>query len=82
MVPRSDNSNRRAGYLGEATTEELTRDLLSAVAGRTVILITHRPVAGARSTRCSALTTAACSDRSDHPDRPGALTAPAAWQSA
>lgn len=34
-----------AEHLDEATVEELTRDLLSAVAGRTVILITHRPVA-------------------------------------
>ena len=34
-----------AEHLDEATAGELTRDLLSAVAGRTVILITHRPVA-------------------------------------
>jgi len=34
-----------AEHLDEATAEELTRDLLSAVAGRTVLLITHRPVA-------------------------------------
>ncbi|HXT94631.1 MAG TPA: ATP-binding cassette domain-containing protein, partial [Trebonia sp.] len=33
-----------AEHLDEATAEELTRDLLSAVAGRTVLLITHRPV--------------------------------------
>ena len=34
-----------AEHLDEATAGELTRDLLSAVTGRTVILITHRPVA-------------------------------------
>lgn len=34
-----------AEHLDEATAEELTRALLSAVAGRTVTLITHRPVA-------------------------------------
>ncbi len=33
-----------AEHLDEATAAELTRDLLSAVAGRTVVLITHRPV--------------------------------------
>ena len=33
-----------AEHLDEATADELTRDLLSAVAGRTVLLITHRPV--------------------------------------
>jgi thiol reductant ABC exporter CydC subunit len=34
-----------AEHLDEATADELTGDLLSAVAGRTVLLITHRPVA-------------------------------------
>jgi ATP-binding cassette subfamily C protein CydC len=34
-----------AEHLDEATAEELTRDLLAAVDGRTVLLITHRPVA-------------------------------------
>ncbi len=34
-----------AEHLDEATADEMTRDLLSAVAGRTVLLITHRPVA-------------------------------------
>jgi len=34
-----------AEHLDEATAAALTRDLLSAVAGRTVLLITHRPVA-------------------------------------
>jgi thiol reductant ABC exporter CydC subunit len=34
-----------AEHLDDATAEELTRDLLSAVEGRTVLLITHRPVA-------------------------------------
>jgi thiol reductant ABC exporter CydC subunit len=34
-----------AEHLDEATAQELTRDLLAAVAGRTVLLITHRPVA-------------------------------------
>ena len=34
-----------AEHLDEATADELTRDLLSAVSGRTVLLITHRPVA-------------------------------------
>jgi len=33
-----------AEHLDAATAGELTRDLLSAVAGRTVLLITHRPV--------------------------------------
>ena len=33
-----------AEHLDEETAEELTRDLLSAVAGRTVLLITHRAV--------------------------------------
>jgi len=33
-----------AEHLDEATAAELTRDLLAAVAGRTVLLITHRPV--------------------------------------
>lgn len=33
-----------AEHLDEATAEQLTRDLLSAVTGRTVLLITHRPV--------------------------------------
>jgi thiol reductant ABC exporter CydC subunit len=33
-----------AEHLDAATADELTRDLLSAVAGRTVLLITHRPV--------------------------------------
>ena len=33
-----------AEHLDEETADELTRDLLSAVAGRTVLLITHRPV--------------------------------------
>ena len=33
-----------AEHLDEATADELTRDLLNAVAGRTVLLITHRPV--------------------------------------
>ena len=34
-----------AEHLDEATADELTGDLLAAVAGRTVLLITHRPVA-------------------------------------
>jgi len=34
-----------AEHLDAATADELTRDLLAAVAGRTVLLITHRPVA-------------------------------------
>jgi thiol reductant ABC exporter CydC subunit len=34
-----------AEHLDETTAEELTRDLLAAVEGRTVLLITHRPVA-------------------------------------
>jgi ABC-type bacteriocin/lantibiotic exporter with double-glycine peptidase domain len=34
-----------AEHLDEATAGELTRDLLTAVEGRTVVLITHRPVA-------------------------------------
>jgi thiol reductant ABC exporter CydC subunit len=34
-----------AEHLDQATADELTRDLLAAVAGRTVLLITHRPVA-------------------------------------
>jgi thiol reductant ABC exporter CydC subunit len=33
-----------AEHLDAETADELTRDLLSAVAGRTVLLITHRPV--------------------------------------
>ncbi|MGD0699652.1 MAG: thiol reductant ABC exporter subunit CydC [Trebonia sp.] len=33
-----------AEHLDEETADELTRDLLTAVAGRTVLLITHRPV--------------------------------------
>ena len=33
-----------AEHLDQETADELTRDLLSAVAGRTVLLITHRPV--------------------------------------
>jgi len=33
-----------AEHLDAATADELTRDLLSAVEGRTVLLITHRPV--------------------------------------
>jgi thiol reductant ABC exporter CydC subunit len=33
-----------AEHLDEATAAELTRDLLAAVEGRTVLLITHRPV--------------------------------------
>ena len=33
-----------AEHLDEATASELTADLLAAVAGRTVLLITHRPV--------------------------------------
>jgi ATP-binding cassette subfamily C protein CydC len=33
-----------AEHLDEETADELTRDLLAAVAGRTVLLITHRPV--------------------------------------
>jgi ABC-type transport system involved in cytochrome bd biosynthesis fused ATPase/permease subunit len=35
---------RSAEHLDEETADELTRDLLGAVAGRTVLLITHRPV--------------------------------------
>jgi thiol reductant ABC exporter CydC subunit len=34
-----------AEHLDEVTAAELTRDLLAAVSGRTVLLITHRPVA-------------------------------------
>ena len=34
-----------AEHLDGSTADELTRDLLSAVEGRTVLLITHRPVA-------------------------------------
>jgi thiol reductant ABC exporter CydC subunit len=34
-----------AEHLDEAAADELTRDLLAAVEGRTVLLITHRPVA-------------------------------------
>jgi ATP-binding cassette, subfamily C, bacterial CydCD len=34
-----------AEHLDAATADELTRDLLAAVTGRTVLLITHRPVA-------------------------------------
>jgi len=34
-----------AEHLDEATADQLTSDLLTAVAGRTVLLITHRPVA-------------------------------------
>ena len=37
-----------AEHLDEETADELTRDLLGAVAGRTVLLITHRPVDPAR----------------------------------
>jgi ABC-type transport system involved in cytochrome bd biosynthesis fused ATPase/permease subunit len=33
-----------AEHLDDETAGELTRDLLAAVAGRTVLLITHRPV--------------------------------------
>lgn len=33
-----------AEHLDEETADELTRDLLGAVAERTVLLITHRPV--------------------------------------
>ncbi len=33
-----------AEHLDEETADELTSDLLTAVAGRTVLLITHRPV--------------------------------------
>jgi thiol reductant ABC exporter CydC subunit len=33
-----------AEHLDQETADELTRDLLGAVAGRTVLLITHRPV--------------------------------------
>ncbi len=33
-----------AEHLDASTADELTRDLLAAVAGRTVLLITHRPV--------------------------------------
>jgi thiol reductant ABC exporter CydC subunit len=33
-----------AEHLDAATADELTRDLLAAVSGRTVLLITHRPV--------------------------------------
>jgi thiol reductant ABC exporter CydC subunit len=33
-----------AEHLDDATADELTRDLLTAVSGRTVLLITHRPV--------------------------------------
>jgi thiol reductant ABC exporter CydC subunit len=33
-----------AEHLDEQTADELTRDLLAATAGRTVLLITHRPV--------------------------------------
>jgi thiol reductant ABC exporter CydC subunit len=33
-----------AEHLDDETADELTRDLLGAVAGRTVLLITHRPV--------------------------------------
>jgi thiol reductant ABC exporter CydC subunit len=33
-----------AEHLDEATAAELTRDLLAAVEGRTVLLVTHRPV--------------------------------------
>jgi thiol reductant ABC exporter CydC subunit len=33
-----------AEHLDAATADELTKDLLAAVAGRTVLLITHRPV--------------------------------------
>ncbi len=58
-----------AEHLDEATADELTRDLLSAVDGRTVLLITHRPVAPARSTRSCAWTTAACPRQQE----PGAL---------
>jgi thiol reductant ABC exporter CydC subunit len=35
-----------AEHLDEQTAQTLTRDLLTATAGRTVLLITHRPVAG------------------------------------
>jgi thiol reductant ABC exporter CydC subunit len=38
-----------AEHLDEPTAEALTADLLAATAGRTVLLITHRPVHGARS---------------------------------
>jgi ATP-binding cassette subfamily C protein CydCD len=33
-----------AEHLDEPTADALTRDLLAATAGRTVLLITHRPV--------------------------------------
>jgi ATP-binding cassette, subfamily C, bacterial CydC len=33
-----------AEHLEEDTAAELTRDLLTATAGKTVLLITHRPV--------------------------------------
>jgi len=36
-----------AEHLDEQTAQGLTRDLLAATAGRTVLLITHRPVSGA-----------------------------------
>ena len=36
--------DKPAERLDAATAGELTRDLLAAVAGRTVVLITHRPV--------------------------------------
>lgn len=38
-----------AEHLDERTAAELTADLLSATEGRTVVLITHRPVSGANA---------------------------------
>ena len=37
-----------AEHLDAATADALTRDLLAAVAGRTVVLITHRPAGRGR----------------------------------
>jgi len=61
-----------AEHLDQETADELTRDLLSAVAGRTVLLITHRPVDPGTVDQVLRLTDGRLTDDRPTADRPTA----------
>jgi len=61
-----------AEHLDQETADELTRDLLSAVAGRAVLLITHRPVDPGTVDQVLRLTDGRLTDDRPTADRPTA----------
>ena len=63
-----------AEHLDEETADALTADLLAATAGRTVLLITHRPVPACQVDRVLRLS-------GGRLQAPASLSAPGRWPS-